>query len=94
MLRKRYKINEPITPITEIVYGFDQLSKMPKNLKIMIKVFHGLHNRDEYNRQLNLFKKLRSQYVSTLLDSWEEGDTAYIVLERGSYTVDQYLAEM
>ena len=94
MLRKRYKINEPITPMTEIVYGFDQLSKMPKNLKIMIKVFHGLHNRDEYNRQLNLFKKLRSQYVSTLLDSWEEGDTAYIVLERGSYTVDQYLAEM
>ena len=39
MLRKRYKINEPITPVTEMVYGFDQLSKMPKNLKVMIKVF-------------------------------------------------------
>jgi hypothetical protein len=50
MLRKRYKINEPITPVTEMVYGFDQLSKMPKNLKVMIKVFQGMHNREEYNR--------------------------------------------
>ncbi len=39
MLKKRYKINEPITPATDIVYGFDQLSKMPKNLKVMIKIF-------------------------------------------------------
>jgi hypothetical protein len=61
---------------------------MPKNLKIMIKVFQGMQNREEYNRQLNLFKKLRSQYVATLMDFWEDGDLAFIVLERGSYTVD------
>jgi hypothetical protein len=41
-----------------------------------------------------LFKKLRSHHVATLLDSWEEGDTAFIVIERGSYTTDQYLGEM
>lgn len=61
---------------------------MPKNLKIMIKVFHGMQNREEYNRQLSLFKKLRSQFVATLLDSWEDGELAFIVIERGSYTVD------
>ena len=54
----------------------------------MIKVFQGMQNREEYNRQLNLFKKLRSQYVATLMDFWEDGDLAFIVLERGSYTVD------
>ncbi len=32
--------------------------------------------------------------MATLLDFWEEGELAFIVLERGSYTVDQYLAEM
>lgn len=94
MLKKRYKINEAITPATDVVYGFDCLSNMPKNLKVMIKVFHGLQNRDEYQRQLLLFKKLRSQFVATLLDFWEDKDLAFIVLERGSYTVDQYLAEM
>lgn len=50
LLKKRYKINEPITAATDIVYGFDQLSKMPKNLKVAIKVFHGLVNREEYQR--------------------------------------------
>ena len=28
------------------------------------------------------------------MDSWEDGAFAFIVLERGSYTVDQYLTEM
>ena len=60
----------------------------------MIKVFHGLHNRDEYSRQLILFKKLRLQYLLTCLDSLEEGYKAYIVFEHSSYTVDQYLGEM
>ena len=57
MIRKRYsksiivvnilEINEPIMEHTEIVYGTDQMSKMPKNLKIMIRVFRNL---DEYSR--------------------------------------------
>ena len=47
MLKKRYKINESITDETELVYGFDQLSKMPKNLKIMIRIYR---NKDEYLR--------------------------------------------
>jgi hypothetical protein len=60
----------------------------------MIKVFFGPENREEYNRQLGLFKKLRSTYFAPLLDSWEDGAFAFIVIERGSYTVDQYLSEM
>ncbi len=69
MLKKRYKINEPITDATEIVYGFDQLSKMPKNLKVMIRVYR---NTTEYQRQTHLYKNLRSPFVATLLDYWEE----------------------
>ena len=42
MLKKRYKINEPLTEMTEVVYGFDQLSKMPKNLKIMVRIFKSI----------------------------------------------------
>lgn len=41
-----------------------------------------------------LFKKLRSLNFASLMDSWEDGAFAFIVLERGSYTVDQYLTEM
>lgn len=67
------------------------MSKMPKNLKVMIRVYR---NKAEYNRQLQLFKTLRSPFVSVLLDSWEDGDLAFIVVERGTYTVDRYLAEM
>jgi len=48
LLRKRYKINEPITEATEVVYGFDQQSKISKNTKVMIKVFFGEANREEY----------------------------------------------
>ena len=50
MLKNRYKINEPITELTEVVYGFDQHSKMPKNLRVIIKVFVGEANREEYQR--------------------------------------------
>ncbi|CDW89682.1 UNKNOWN [Stylonychia lemnae] len=91
MLKKRYKINEPITDATDIIYGFDQMSKMPKNLKVMIRVYR---SQPEYQRQTQLFKNLRSHMVSTLLDFWEENGLGFIVLERGSYTVDQYLVEM
>jgi hypothetical protein len=42
-------INEPITDQTEVVYGFDSLSKMPKNLKIVIKLFK---SPDEFNRNV------------------------------------------
>eukprot|EP00347_Sterkiella_histriomuscorum_P016132 403354367 len=91
MLKKRYKINEPISDTTEVVYGFDQMSKMPKNLKVMIKI---LRSTQEFQRQTQLYKTLRSPYVATLLDYWEEQGLGFIVLERGSYTVDQYLSEM
>ena len=41
------EINEAISEITEIVYGIDQMSQMPKNLKIMIRV---VRSSDEYHR--------------------------------------------
>ena len=32
--------------------------------------------------------------MSTLLDYWEEASLYFIVLERGSYTIDHYSAEI
>ena len=64
---------------------------MPKNLKVMILIFR---SDLEYNKQLSLFKTLRSPFVSPLLDSWVDRDASFIVVERGSYTVDHYFAEV
>lgn len=61
------EINEQITDISEVVYGFDQLSKMPKNLKVIIRIYR---NYDEWERQMRVFKTLRSPHLATMLDYW------------------------
>eukprot|EP00164_Ancoracysta_twista_P000354 GFYU01000484.1.p1 GENE.GFYU01000484.1~~GFYU01000484.1.p1 ORF type:complete len:350 (+),score=60.73 GFYU01000484.1:267-1316(+) len=94
LFRGRYRLNEDITAGTSIVYGIDKRARNAQNQKILIRIFDHEGN---YQREVDLFKTLRSQYVANMVDHWHSvdpwGERFYIVVERGGTTLDELIGE-